>query len=143
MGSNVILDVVIWYFLNTRLKSCAKHISKFSQWNHPRCTSNWSTQDPWSCGFVKIYWSQNHPSRGLWAATVQPNNWQPELQRENKTKHHDWADATQCTFRFSFSLRVGDFRIHSTFNITHQILVFVNHYQDIFYCFVFYVIRSR
>ena len=38
-------------------------------------------------------------STGRWAdtaATVQPN-WEPEFQKDSITKHHDRADATQCT----------------------------------------------
>ena len=65
MGSNVILDLGIRYFFNTRLKSCDKQFSKLAQWNHVRRISYWFSQFPWSFGNVRIHWSQIDPKNHL------------------------------------------------------------------------------
>ena len=51
-------------------------------------------------------------STGHWsdtAATVEPN-WWPELQKENKTKHHYRADATHCMYTFALPRDWGQLR---------------------------------
>ena len=65
MESNVTLDVDKGYFLNTRLKSCNKQISKLAHRNYPICTSNWSIWYPWSCGIVKTHGSRSDPKNLL------------------------------------------------------------------------------
>ena len=54
MGSNVVSNLQIIYFLNTHLKTCAKEILKRGHKNYARCTSNWSIKYPHSCGINGI-----------------------------------------------------------------------------------------